>query len=394
MSRNFARLAASVLFGLAIGVTALKVAVWALAAAMPVVPEKAFLHNPLGRVVEPAWPLVACLVGLLIVWHRPRNAIGWLMLAFGLNVEALTTLQVSNDYTVVAGEPLPSGHLILRLIVVGTSSALSLLSLLLQLYPTGRPLSRRWTVVAWATAALPVPFLAISALAPAFPPAQPGPPPMPALLLELTQGVAFAASILSVLVRMRRARGDERQQIKWLAYGALPIFALFALSFMQPLVVSTFGLEASTWLFVLQHVAFLSVPLAIGIAILRYRLYDIDHLINRTLVYGVTTIGIGGAFFGGIVALQAALSPFTSGSDLAVAASTVVAFALFQPIRRRVQDGVDRRFDRSRYDAARTLDQFADRLRDEVDLDALRTDLLSAVRQTMGPAHASLWLRK
>jgi hypothetical protein len=395
MSRNIARLAASVLFGLAIGVTALKVAVWALIATMPAVPEKAYLQNPLGRVVEPAWPLATCLVGLLIVWHRPRNAIGWPMLAFGLNVAALTMLQVSNDYTVVAGEPLPSGHLILRLGVVGITTALALLSLLLQLYPTGRPLSRRWTVIAWATAALPVLFLALSALEPAFLPASPAPPPMPAQLLELTQGVALAASTLSVVVRMRRARGDERQQIKWLAYGALPIGAIFVLyPLIQGVVVSIFGSEAVGWLFVLQHVAFLSVPIAIGIAIRRYRLYDIDHLINRTLVYGATTIGLGAAFFGGIVALQAALSPFTSGSDLAIAASTLVAFALFQPIRRRIQDGVDRRFDRSRYDAARTLDLFADRLRDEVDLDALRTDLLGAVRQTMAPAHASLWLRE
>jgi hypothetical protein len=210
----------------------------------------------------------------------------------------------------------------------------------------------------------------------------------------LTLGVALAASILSVVVRMRRARGDERLQIKWLAYGALPIGAIFVLQpLIQPVVISNFGSEAGGWLFTLQHIAFLSVPIAIGIAILRYRLYDIDHLINRTLVYGATTIGIGAAFFGGIVALQGALSPFTSGSDLAVAASTLVAFALFQPIRRRIQDAVDRQFDRSRYDAARTLEAFAERLRDEVDIGPLRTDLLDAVGQTMGPVYASLWLR-
>jgi hypothetical protein len=368
--------------------------VWALIAALPVVPEKAFLHNPLGRVFEPAWPLATALVGLLIVWHRPRNAIGWLVLAFGLNVAALTMLQVFNDYTVVAGEPLPSGHLILRLGVVGITTALALLSLLLQLYPTGRALSRRWTVIAWATAALPVPFLAISALAPAFPPASPAAPPLPVLLLQLTQVVALVASILSLVVRMRRARGDERQQIKWLAYGALPIGAIFVLSFIQPVVVSTFGLEASAWLFVLQHIAFLSVPLAIGIAILRYRLYDIDHLINRTLVYGVTTATIAVAFFAGIVVLQAILRPFTNGSEIAVAVSTLVSFALFQPLRARVQAGVDRRFNRSRYDAARTLEDFSVHLRDEVDLDAVRADLLDAVRETVQPAHVAVWLRR
>ena len=135
------------------------------------------------------------------------------------------------------------------------------------------------------------------------------------------------------------------------------------------------------------------VPLAIGIAILRYRLYDIDLLIKRTVVYGVTTAAIAVTFFIGIVALQGAVRPVTSGSDLAVAVSTLVSFALFQPVRRRVQDEVDRRFDRSRYDAARAADSFADQLRDEVDLERVETDLLAAVSMTMAPEHVSLWLR-
>jgi len=135
------------------------------------------------------------------------------------------------------------------------------------------------------------------------------------------------------------------------------------------------------------------VPLAIGIAILRYRLYEIDILIKRTVVYATTSAAVGATFLLGIVGLQGILRPLTAGSELAIAASTLVSFALFQPIRRRVQDAVNRRFDRSRYDAARTLDLFADQLRDEVDLDAVRADLLGAVRQTMAPAHTSLWLR-
>jgi hypothetical protein len=136
------------------------------------------------------------------------------------------------------------------------------------------------------------------------------------------------------------------------------------------------------------------LPIAVAVAILRHRLFDIDHLINRTLVYGGTSGLIAIVFFAGIVALQPLLRPLTAGSDLAVAASTLVAFALFQPIRRWVQDAVDRRFDRSRYDAARTLDAFTEDLRDEVDLDDLKADLISAVRNTMSPAHASLWLRE
>jgi hypothetical protein len=141
-------------------------------------------------------------------------------------------------------------------------------------------------------------------------------------------------------------------------------------------------------------VGVLSLPIAVAIAIFRYRLYDIDVLINRTVVYGATSAAIAATFFLGIVALQAVLRPLTSGSELAIAASTLVSFALFQPIRRRVQDGVNRRFDRSRYDAVRTLDTFADDLRDEVDLDALRSELIGAVSRTMSPAHASLWLRE
>jgi hypothetical protein len=134
-------------------------------------------------------------------------------------------------------------------------------------------------------------------------------------------------------------------------------------------------------------------PLAVGNAILRYRLYDIDRLINGTVVYGVTTGAIAVAFFVGIVVLQAALRPLTGGSEVAVAASTLLCFALFVPVRRRVQSAVDRRFYRSRYDAERTLDEFGVRVRDEVALDAVRADLLDAVRETVQPAHASVWLR-
>jgi len=146
-------------------------------------------------------------------------------------------------------------------------------------------------------------------------------------------------------------------------------------------------------LIVVSSAMFILLPVAVAVAILRYRLYDIDLLINRTVVYGATSAAIALTFFVGILALQAPLVPLTSGSELTVAASTLISFALFQPIRRRVQDAVDRRFDRARYDAARTLEAFADRLREEVDLDALRGDLLTAVERTMAPAHASVWLR-
>jgi ABC-type methionine transport system permease subunit len=136
------------------------------------------------------------------------------------------------------------------------------------------------------------------------------------------------------------------------------------------------------------------IPISVAIAILRDRLYDIDVLINRTIVYGATSAAIAFTFFLGLVALQPLLRPITNGSDLGVAAATLISFALFQPIRRRVQDAVNRRFDRSRYNAARTVDAFADQLRDEVNIDELRADLLGAVHLTMAPTHASLWLRE
>ena len=137
-----------------------------------------------------------------------------------------------------------------------------------------------------------------------------------------------------------------------------------------------------------------TIPIAAGVAIFRYRLYDIDLLINRTLVYGLTSAAIGAAFIGGIVLLQTLLRPFTGGSELAVAASTLASFAFFQPLRVRMQRFVDRRFYRSRYDAVRTLEVFTDRLRDEVDLDAVCADLVDAVRDTVQPAHAGVWLRE
>jgi hypothetical protein len=207
-------------------------------------------------------------------------------------------------------------------------------------------------------------------------------------------GVAFVVAAGSVLARVRRAHGLERQQLKWFGYAGgivgFAVLALLAMEIVRPLVGDPLG--PFPWVaFVLS---FNAIPIAAAIAILRYRLYDIDLLIKRSVVYGATSAALAVTFFIGIIALQPALRPLTSGSELAVAASTLAAFALFQPIRRRVQDAVDRRFDRSRYDAARTLDAFADRLRDEVDLDALRGELLGAVRTTMAPAHASLWLRE
>jgi hypothetical protein len=192
---------------------------------------------------------------------------------------------------------------------------------------------------------------------------------------------------LALLVRLRRARGGDREQLKWLMYAAGITFALMLSGVLLPLgliktlvgILTVFGLGL--------------LPVAIGIAITRYHLYDIDVLINRTLVYGATSAAIAASFFIGIVALQALLRPLTAGSEIAIAGSTLVSFALFQRVRRGVQSAVDRRFDRSRYDAALTLDVFADQLRDEVELETVRSDLIQVIHRTMSPSHVGLWLR-
>jgi hypothetical protein len=214
-------------------------------------------------------------------------------------------------------------------------------------------------------------------------------------------GLTFLVLFGSWAYRYRSSLNPHhRRQMRWAIFGFMASFAGFllalgfgALSLSGALSeeVSPIALLAS---FGIVYISLASVPVWLAIAILRHRLYDIDLLIKRTLVYGATSAAIATTFFLGLVGLQPALRPLTSGSELAIAASTLVSFALFRPLQRRIQGAVDHRFDRSRYDAARTLDAFADRLRDEVDLDALRAALLGAVSRTMSPTHASLWLRE
>jgi hypothetical protein len=191
---------------------------------------------------------------------------------------------------------------------------------------------------------------------------------------------------------MRRASGVERQQLKWFAYATVVLVGGSVLDFT---ISEATGIK---WLgnigFVFTMLGLAGLPMAIGIAVLKYRLYDIDLLINRTLVYGSLTAMLAALYFGGIVVLQRAFVVLTGErSTLAVVASTLVIAALFNPLRHRVQRFVDRRFYRRKYDARKTLEAFSAKLRDETDLDALRGDLVGVVRETMQPAHVSLWLR-
>jgi hypothetical protein len=269
-------------------------------------------------------------------------------------------------------------------------------------YPSGRLLSVRWWPVA-VGAVLVITILTFgSAFGPwtdgTFPGQNPlqivgaAPDAVGFLLGSLTVLVPLL-TIASLVIRYRRAAGIERAQLKWFALvmaislpALLVRFSLYGNDGVE-LIVSNVAL-------LVAYAGFALLPVAIGIAILRYRLYEIDRLISRTISYGVLTAIVGGLFGGFILVFQAVLAPVTGSNELAVAGSTLLVFALFQPLRRRVQRLVDRRFNRSRYDAERTVAAFAGRLRDEVDLDALKLEILATVTRAVEPTTVALWLRE
>ena len=272
---------------------------------------------------------------------------------------------------------------------------------MLLLFPDGRLLSPRWRVAAWAGGAGLVAFAAAasrSSLA--------GLPDYPAItnpvglsgrvpgLLEAAGGLltlaAIVAAVASIIVRYRRSGGIARQQIKWLAVGAVGAAACFVVGGVAVGATRRRGRRQR----VHDSLGIALVPIAIGFAMARYRLYDVDRVISKTLVYGALTAILGGTYVGLVLAAQALFSSFAGGSNLAIAASTLVVAALFLPVRSRVQRFVDRRFYRRRYDAQRTLEGFGARLREQVDLATLEHDLRGVVTETMQPAHASVWLRR
>jgi hypothetical protein len=338
-------------------------------------------------------------VGALVASRQPRNAVGWMFLAIGL----LVALSVSGgEYAsyVFVEEPgsLPGGRLAAWFYVWTWYPVLALIVMLPLLFPDGRVPGPRWPPALWAMAAgtlfisllwwvKPGPMndpdmelwpdnpLGIEALDPLYGPID---------ALGSVVLVAFlGTSAASTIVRFRRSRGDERQQLKWMTYGVVVMAVSIAL---EPLVPGDLG-DA---MFALTIAV---LPTATAVAMFRYRLYEIDRVISRTLVYGVLTVILGAAYAGLVLGGQAVFSSFAGGGDFAIAVSTLVVAALFLPVRARVQRFVDRRFYRSRYDAQRTLEAFGARLREQVDLDTLAGELHRAVDDTMQPARASLWLR-
>jgi len=269
------------------------------------------------------------------------------------------------------------------------------------LFPTGRLPSRRWRWLALLTVAYILVGVTTSAFSPGAYLGALGPirnplgieglTPIYKAVLYTMSPALFIAAVFSLLVRLRRAVGVERQQLKWLAYAAGGV------AISSILIITTIALDTPRWYEWVANAIIVAVtpgvPIAIGIAILRYRLYDIDILINRTLVYGSLTILLVLVYVGGVTGTQALFRYLTGQqSTLAVVASTLLIAALFNPLRRRIQSFIDRRFYRRKYDARKTLEAFSGKLRNETDLEALNNDLVGVVRETMAPAHASLWL--
>ena len=356
--------------------------------------------------------LVFPLVGALIASRRPENAIGWICLAVGFLWMLIGMTDVYGVYGVAQPGSVP-----FPVVVAGINNwlwvpAVGLLgTYLLLLFPDGRLPSRRWRPLAWLSGAVLV-LASVGVML------SPGP-------LENLGGVrnpfglegqhwlrsagyvvlpllplCMLASALSLVLRFRRSGGEERVQIKWIAFCASVVVIVYLIAMVASLLFPAetwFAGSSPAWLSLLQSAALLSltvIPIAVGFAVLRYRLYEIDLLINRALVYGSLTVLLAATYVGGVVGLQYAFRTLTGqGSTLAVVASTLVIAALFNPLRRRVQGFVDRRFYRSKYDARKTLEAFSIKLRDETDLEALNNELVGVVRETMQPAHVSVWLR-
>jgi hypothetical protein len=340
--------------------------------------------------------LIVATVGALVASRRPAHPVGWLLLAFGLSLCAAgLTLAYTND--AVARADAQAAALVAGYVPATIVTAMACSGFILLLTPTGKLPSPRWRWWVAATAATPVLLLAAVTLLPRPAGRHAQPLSSPLDLKALDGGLlaayvtAFAvvisavvAAAASLVLRFRRARGVERQQLRWVALATV----LVAVNAAVDLAALALG---AYWL--APIVGGLNPPIlsaAIGAAILRYRLYDLDRIISRTLAYGLLTVLLGLAYAAVVLGLGRLLP---DSSSLAVAAATLAVAAVFQPARRRIQRLVDRRFNRRRHDAGQTIAAFSGRLRQEIDLDALTDELLDVAEQTMQPTQASLWLR-
>jgi len=347
-------------------------------------------------------------VGAIVASRRPKNLVGWILCGIGLLFGVEAFAEAYAYYTLAAGPgSLPGG-----VYMAWFSAELLWLpglflgsALLVLLFPNGRLLSRSWRAVMW----LAVGGSAITALLFATSPGRISPYRISdpfgiegnlrsilhvlGMLAMATVLVCCVLAVISVFVRLQSAEGEERQQIKWFAYAAAVLLSTFFLGLPLAAMLAAIGLR---WVAPIPIViGILAIPAAVGVAMLRYRLYDIDVIINRTLVYGSLTVMLALVYFGGVTATQAVFTALTGQEEqpqLVIVVSTLVIAALFNPLRRRIQSFIDRHFYRSKYDARKTLEAFSAKLRNDSDLDALSDDLVGVVRETMQPAHVSLWL--
>jgi hypothetical protein len=355
-----------------------------------------------------AFVLTFSTVGVLIVVQQPGNPIGWLLLACAVGYALAGVTQTYAGYGLAAKPNVLPGATLADwaaswLFLTGAGPAATFLLLL---FPTGSVPSRRWRAVGWLAGAGMALIVVGTALAPGpiggdrQAPANPVGIPGGEQALRVVGtvgGVAFAlailGSIVSLIVRFRRARQVERQQLKWLSYAAVLVGVVVLVT---QLMFTVWGSTALTTNLVNATLtgALVGVPVAVGIAILRYRLYDIDRLISRTLVYVLLSVVLGLGYVGAVLVLGQLSGGVTHNPpSWAVAGATLAVAALFQPARRRIQAIVDRRFNRRRYNATRTIEAFSGRLRDQLDLDTLTGELLAVADQTMEPTTGSIWLR-
>jgi hypothetical protein len=345
-------------------------------------------------------------VGLILVWQRPREVVGWILLGLSVAFSAVGTSVPGSASQVVDGHGDAGLTFYAWFSAWSASLFFGLFAALATLFPSGRFPAGRLGMIGRVAVGVPPAFSIVLAFAPAWPIAfldgsvaevklpfgiAPDWPGWPVLgdLVYLGVLVPLVISIGTLVVRFRGSHGVERAQYKWLLASLTATLAAVIFAFAVIFLADADG----TWMWWPAIVAYPTIPLAIGIAIRRYHLYDIDRIVSRSVSYLIVTAMLAAVFGALVIALQAALAGITQGATLAVAASTVAAFALFQPLRRRVQVIVDRRFDRSGVDAQATVNAFAERLRDELDMTTLHDSLVATTRAAMRPTSASLWLR-